>query len=58
MQIKQHFLETPAPDGKGRGARANGMSTDREGSPGQPGCGGVSPMKKNMGIIFEIRFDR
>lgn len=47
MQINQHFLKKLAPDGKGRGARAERKrGTDREGSPGQPVCGGISPRKK------------
>lgn len=43
----------PAPDGKGRGARAERKrGTDREGSPGQPVCGGISPRKKNQKYFF------
>ena len=47
------FLKQPAPDGKGRGARAERKrGTDREGSPGQPVCGGISPRKKNQKYFF------
>ena len=53
MQIKQHFLKKLAADGKGRGARAERKrGTDREGSPGQPVCVGISPRKKNQKHFF------
>lgn len=54
MQIKQHFLKKLAADGKGRGARAERKrGTDREGSPGQPVYGGISPRKKIKNISSE-----